>query len=617
MKVEKIDIILFLFFSALLTTIWGYQFGQMDHVEHLPIIFRAENPGYLPNDGFLNGYSENYDPRFYYTHLILLLKQLIALPYLFFLLSFAVNYLIAIATFRIAKFFFGEEKWAGLIAVLLVMTVPTAELGSVSEIHTPYLTPNALAFSLILFSLSFIFKQKWQIAGLLLGLAALIHPLAGPECSFVFFSIGAIEQFRQHAFQFRKYKAFFIGMGIALILSLVSIAPYLFQAGTNSLESILFIDIYAHFRAPHHVLPSVFLDFEEKKLGLKLFSLLIFGWIAWYKLVADKRKQQTTVLIYILFFLTLAAAGYIFVEIYPVKLVVIAQTFRLLYVLKWFLWVLIGGYLGAQLWKGTHLNRIYAWAALFSSFAPGNLLLIMSIWAVSALLHRRFNLSSILPFEITAVITLGTTGWYLAWQNSESNADVYLWAFMLLALPVTAIMNFQQFQKIIWPLAAVALLMHWNSSPRTSDMKALEKAISRQFSLNDLPETQLELAKKIKELTPQNAILIVPPMMGELRYLAERALLVTFKTLPFGGKQMLEWKQTVFDCYGWTDLKGFNAVLYSFEPNYKKIDKEKLSFLRDKYQSEYAVIYKETKSEFPVLYENNDYQLIFIGKIQK
>ena len=43
MKIEKYTIPVFLFCSALLTTLWNYQFGQMDQVEHLPILFRAEN----------------------------------------------------------------------------------------------------------------------------------------------------------------------------------------------------------------------------------------------------------------------------------------------------------------------------------------------------------------------------------------------------------------------------------------------------------------------------------------------------------------------------------------------------------------------------------------------
>jgi hypothetical protein len=154
----------------------------------------------------------------------------------------------------------------------------------------------------------------------------------------------------------------------------------------------------------------------------------------------------------------------------------------------------------------------------------------------------------------------------------------------------------------------------WYLNPRQEPHTPLQKAISRQYSLIDLPASQLELAEKIKGLTPNDAVLLVPPMFGELRYMANRALVVTFKTLPFGGKEMIDWKNRVFDCYGWTDLKGFNAVLYSFEPNYKIIDTERLKILNYKYKTEYAVLYKETEVIFPVLYENSQYKLIYIGQ---
>ena len=79
---------------------------------------------------------------------------------------------------------------------------------------------------------------------------------------------------------------------------------------------------------------------------------------------------------------------------------------------------------------------------------------------------------------------------------------------------------------------------------------------------------------------------------------------------------MIDWKTSVFDCYGWTDLKGFNAVLYGFEPNYKIIDKERLKMLHQKYNTNYAVLFRETETVFPVLFENANYKLVYIGHVK-
>ena len=617
MKIEKHIIQIFLFCAALLTTLWNYQFGQMDHVEHLPILFRAENSDYLKNDSFLNAFSQNYDPRFYYTRLILLLNYVFPLPLLFFLLTFLINYLIAFTSFRIAGQLFPRAAWAGIISVFLVLTVPTIELGSVADIHTAYLTPNALAFSLILLALSYVFSKEWIRAGLILGLASLIHPLAGPESGLIFFSCAAVEQFYVNRLELKKYRNFVVGAGIFILFTSLSLAPF-FLNQSDGLDSKTFIEIYAHFRAPHHILPSIFIHPEEIILGIKYLILLLLLWFAYYNRTLRENRIALHILAYIIILLLLALAGYIFVERYPLKIVVIAQTFRLLYLLKFLLLLLLGATIGQHLQNGTQQQKIYAFSALISSFAMPNLLWIFGLWGLSALVHRRLNLPQIfLALEIMLVLTLGIYGFYHSWHQIAQSADVYLWALMLLLLVFPLFLNLPKLELSFLTLTSLTFFAFWMSNPRPEQHTPLQKAISRQYSLNDLPPSQLALAKKIKELTPSDAILLVPPMFGELRYLADRALVVTFKTLPFGGKQMIEWKERVFDCYGWTDLKGFNAVLYGFEPNYKNIDTERLKMLHQKYRTDYAVLFKETKTDFPVIFENAMYQLVYIGQASK
>jgi hypothetical protein len=616
MKIEKYTTPIFLFCSALLTTLWNYQFGQMDQVEHLPIIFRAENSEYLRNDSFLNAFSQNYDPRFYYTQLILLLKTVIPLPLLFFLLTFVVNYLVAFSTFGIARQLFSDEKWSGILAVSLVLTVPTVELGSVAEIHTDYLTPNSLAFSLILLSLSFILRKAWFYAGLTLGFASLIHPLAGPETGLIFFFCAAFEQIYNNRFQLKKYKYFLLGLTVFILFASLSLLPF-FMNQTEGLDAKTFIEIYAQFRVPHHILPSVFMHPAERNLAFKLLSLLLILWFIFAYTYKKESYFKLSLLGYIIVLILLAIAGYVFVELYPVKLVVIAQTFRLLYVLKFLLLVLLGGLIGFYLQRGTQLEKIYAFSALISSFALTNLLWIFGLYLFSKLIRRRLNLhQSFLIVEISLLLALGVYGFYQSWQHTAHSAEVYPWAFMLLTLPLFSMLNLSKIQLVILPLCTSLFLLFWISNPRPEKHTPLQRAVSRQYSLNDLPVSQLELAKKIKELTPPDAILTVPPMFGELRYLANRALVVSFKTLPFGGKEMIDWKTSIFDCYGWTDLKGFNAVLYGFEPNYKIIDNERLKMLHQKYNTNYVVLFLETETDFPVLFENAVYKLVYIGQVK-
>jgi hypothetical protein len=136
------------------------------------------------------------------------------------------------------------------------------------------------------------------------------------------------------------------------------------------------------------------------------FKVFAFAWFAFVKIKNKEQRFQYNILIYIIILVLLALAGYVFVEIYPVKIVVIAQTFRLLYLLKFFLLLLLGGYIGYNLQTGTQLNKIYALAVLISSFALPNLIWIFGLWGFSSLLHRRINLPQALLFvEIAAILS--------------------------------------------------------------------------------------------------------------------------------------------------------------------------------------------------------------------
>ena len=75
MKIDRIYAALFLIFAALFTTFWDYQYGTMDHVEHLPLLFRTEDPNYLINDFYLNANQQNYDPRHYFSLVIIVFKN--------------------------------------------------------------------------------------------------------------------------------------------------------------------------------------------------------------------------------------------------------------------------------------------------------------------------------------------------------------------------------------------------------------------------------------------------------------------------------------------------------------------------------------------------------------
>ena len=74
---------------------------------------------------------------------------------------------------------------------------------------------------------------------------------------------------------------------------------------------------------------------------------------------------------------------------------------------------------------------------------------------------------------------------------------------------------------------------------------------------------------------------------------------------------MLEWYERLEDCYDVQSHIGFDAV-DGMDRNYRNISSMKLMELRNIYDINYAVIYHETETTFPIIYETKDYKVVVI-----
>ena len=133
------------------------------------------------------------------------------------------------------------------------------------------------------------------------------------------------------------------------------------------------------------------------------------------------------------------------------------------------------------------------------------------------------------------------------------------------------------------------------------------------ISLSDLSGEEVDLANWVRLHTPKNAIFLVNPSLGEFRITAERAIVVDFIAFPFQDQAMAEWQQRIFDCYGVPKAKGFDAVP-QMRDKFTKITDKKLAALRVKYGFDYAVLYKSTKTAYPVIFDTQNYKVIQLNQ---
>ena len=82
-----INTIIWILSIGLLATIWGYRFGDFDHVEQLPLVKKAINSNYLIKDFFININQEHFSPRNYYIYMVAFLSKITSLPAAFFLIT--------------------------------------------------------------------------------------------------------------------------------------------------------------------------------------------------------------------------------------------------------------------------------------------------------------------------------------------------------------------------------------------------------------------------------------------------------------------------------------------------------------------------------------------------
>jgi len=91
--------------------------------------------------------------------------------------------------------------------------------------------------------------------------------------------------------------------------------------------------------------------------------------------------------------------------------------------------------------------------------------------------------------------------------------------------------------------------------------------------------------------------------------IAERAVVVDYKSLPFGASAMRAWYKRMLRLYGPVTGGGF-AALERMEENYARLSDAELTRFASEYGASYAVLHARTPTARRVLYRNASYQVV-------
>lgn len=533
-------------FLAVITTLFNYSFGNNDHIEQLPIIYRTLDPNYLSNDFFVNS-NAGFSPRYYYVEFVAFFGSFLSIPVFFFIGTIFSNIAISILTFRNAMLLLNNQKTA-IIAALAVMVFPTIHLGGDLVLYGSMFTPTTLVFPLILLAFYFFLKRHMWFCFITTGIASVFHVLIGLEYGMLFLFTWIILGFLKS----KKLNGILKKLPYLLIILaflLPNLIPY-FRIKTT-IDHTLFIDILAHFRHPHHYVLSEILSKKEVLKLAVMITIIMLTWKTFRQKIQNKEHSKGMAIFGSLF-LGAILLNWIFVELIPVKEIVTLQLLRLLNFGKWIFLLLVVNYLNQNpigRVKKPQVGIVFILFLLLSTFA---------------------GLSS-----IKMAISLGM-GVFILHLLFTKRTKLLLGSSLLILLGIFTI-NYL-------------------------DTTVLKPHQKKFFSTSGLSENQWNVSEFIKSNTEEDAVFLTPHLFGFLRTEANRAIIVDFKAFPFQEEAMQEWYQRIQDCYG------SNKNLFMEE--YLSISDKKIGGLKKKHNFDYAILHTDTETKIPAIYSNSEFKII-------
>ena len=623
-------------FGLLAALIRGYGYGMTDQEVHIPEILRILDSGYLVNDFVLNSASD-FGPRFYYSHAVALTAKVVPLEatfaILFLLQSIAASCITALAAEDITG-----SSIAGMVAVVLVMSLIPLHFGSTASVLWFTVVPSFLALPFSMFAIWMAVSDKPIYVAVAIVPAILIHPMVGLQgamIALVAVTIRRVFMLRVQEDQTGNTLRLFAPLILAsLIISVETILFWVLPAlRTNAIltiETEEFVQIIAHFRHPGNLVPSTWPITKYLLMGMFTFvviSAFVMLWRHGSETVerCEHRARQLalgTVFAAIILALT---AGYVFVEVIPTRVVTQAYVFRMVPVFIWLGWILIAYSIAMPLSQGRSWRSILSMA---STLSPLTLFLFNVVTLVSGKFHRIWKtqvLQSYVAFmTLLALLVVGGTAVSVLTGNPVRAAMATLIIPGFIAIVV--IVKRPEFAKVallgIASLLALATTVFATDrldilpeirlsegSPfpdkfeNVSVIAYLQPVLSTGETM-DSPRCRCddvaELAAVARRETEPGAVFLIPSNWRNWRMFAERAVVVDGKFMPFRDEGMLEWYKRHIDIYDSDSGVGYP----------ENVTEPELFGLRDRYGFDYAVLPIHTETELPVLGQTERWKLV-------
>ena len=604
-------------FGLLAASISGYYYGLSDHLQHLPTIFRMMDQSFLANDFYTNATSE-FGPRYFYAKLIAEVGKFIYLPVLF-LATFLGLYVAVTTITALAARDLTGSAFAGMVAATLVAGITPFHLGNEANVLSQGVIPTFVAMPFALMAIWKGLKGEVIAATLVSVPAILIQPVIGIETSVIAMpaavahSVALVRPFKM-SLLLKEAPRFAIASSIFSATCLIWIIPTLVTKATFLLNTEEFVRILAYVRHPHHMVPTTWEPVEF--VLTTCFLLAIFLSLVHAKTEFTPSFDQPIktlpcrIAIWTIFTIVIMGCvfGYIFVEIFPTRLAAVAQPFRLLNIISWIGWILVGGIIAEKV-------RSKAWPAgvigMISVLSAPTLLIyrLLSIQSLTVssgtrpyirqcvfgLILLLFSLAIILLMSYVRPtldeIFLVASGLFVAYLIAIERRLIAITSMVGLLLLVISIQTADRFGYL-------------PEIPKVSQLVAKSQPILSLGEVANKPACDcvdlVNLAQIAKETTPHDSVFLTPYYWGLWRLVAERSIVTDAKSFPFRDEGIVEWERRRQDIY----------VEYGY--NLTRITDGDLMKLSKKYGFQFAILPIEADVSHPVIDSYGSFKMIRI-----
>lgn len=257
---------------------FGYQYGSGDHDDLLPPVLAQLHPEWFSHDAYVQSQVGDMTVRTVFQMVLRALSGVLSLPAAAGVLHLLSSVAVGAGVFALARALRLGRTASVLATALACVVVPTVTIGGNAVIYS-LLTPEGIAWAVILPAMAWFVQKKRMRAAALLGFAAWFHLLAAGLVGLVLTGVALLEALDRREGWGRAAAFGGLAAAIAAPIAVPVLLRQSAEAGAALPRGLDAFTLYATLRFPHHFLPT-HAGIVRWGLVLVLGALGIAGYLA-------------------------------------------------------------------------------------------------------------------------------------------------------------------------------------------------------------------------------------------------------------------------------------------------------------------------------------------------